>query len=93
MVVGAVKIAGQLVIGWGVGALTTAAVKCVTPSNVAKLTKVAIALGGACVAGVAADAASKRFNKQVDTVVAMAKIIKEKMKESEKVEVKEKEAE
>jgi len=93
LLAGAVKLVGQVVIGYGVSAFTSAIVKSITPENAVKMTKVAIKIGGLCVGGVVAAAASKRFNKNVDDVVDIANKVKTKLDELKKEESKEKEAE
>lgn len=94
LLVGAIKIVGNLVIGYGVTAFTNALTKSITPENAVKLTKTAIKIGGWAIGGVVAAAAGKKFSKEVDLVFDVAKKVKNKIENPENEESKkEKEAE
>ena len=69
----AVKLIGGTVISIGVGALAKNLVKVSTPEDTKKLAKLCIGVGGFFVAGLAAKAASDRFEKTVDTTAKLTK--------------------
>lgn len=64
-----VKIVGGLVISIGVGAIVTNLIKATTPEDVKKVTKICIGVGSFCVAGMAASAASNKFEGTMDRII------------------------
>lgn len=63
---GILKAVLKLVVVFGVGTVVGSAVKTVTPDTVKGITKVATALGGLVLTGIATDAACKYVDKAVD---------------------------
>jgi len=88
MIVGAVKLIGQLAVGVGVSTVTKVFIKNITPSNVTKAAQVAINIGGWFIGGVLAQQASKKWNSDVDRTVKIVKKINKIKEDSKKEESK-----
>lgn len=89
LVVGAVKLIGQLAVGVGVSTVTKVFIKSITPENATKAVKVVIGIGGWFIGGVLTAQASKKWNSDVDNVVKIVKkikIVKEETNEESKPE-------
>ena len=67
-----VKIIGGLAISIGVGAVATNLVKATTPEDIKKFTKICIGIGSFAVSGMAAAAASNRFEETIDGIIETA---------------------
>lgn len=88
MIIGAIKLVGQLAVGIGVSTVTKVFIKNITPSNVTKFGKVAIEIGGWFIGGVLAHQAGKKWNEDVDKTVDIVKKIKKIKEDSKKEESK-----
>ena len=64
-----VKMVGGLVISVGVGAVATNLIKSTTPEDIKKVTKVCISVGSFFAAGLAASAASDKFEGTMDSII------------------------
>jgi len=64
-----VKTIGSMVISIGVGAVAVNLIKAASPEDVKKITKICINVGSFFVAGLAASAASKKFESTIDNIV------------------------
>lgn len=64
-----VKMVGGLVISIGVGAVAANLIKATTPEDIKKVTKICIGVGSFFVAGIAASAASNKFEGTMDSVI------------------------
>lgn len=64
-----VKITGAIVISIGVGAVVGNLIKVTTPDSTKRIGKVCIAVGSFFIAGMAASAASTKFENTIDRVV------------------------
>jgi len=87
LMVGAVKLIGQLAVGAGVSTVTKLFIKSITPSNVTKYTKVVTEIGGWFIGGVLCMQAGKKWNSDVDHAVNFVKRIKI-VKKQENIETK-----
>ena len=88
LVVGAIKLVGQLAVGIGVSTVTKAFIKSITPSAATKVAKVAIEVGSYFIGGVLIHEAGKKWNSDVDKAVEIVKSIKKIKEESKKEESK-----
>lgn len=82
-----IKLIGGLVISIGVGAVAANLIKSTTPEDVKKVTKICIGVGSFFVAGMAASAASNKFEGTMDSIIKAVKVFTEEPNENEKQEV------
>jgi len=88
LIIGAVKLIGQLAVGAGVSTVTKLFIKSITPSNVTKYTKVVTDIGGWFIGGVLCMQAGKKLNGDIDRAVKFVKRITTVKKEQESIETK-----
>ena len=93
LVIGAIKLVGELAVGFGVGTVAKTFIKSITPTAATKITKVAIEVGSWFISGVLIHEASKKWNSDVDKTVDIVKKIKKLKEESKKESKPETEAE
>ncbi len=82
-----VKWIGGLVISIGVGAVAANLIKSTTPEDVKKVTKICIGVGSFIVAGMAASAASNKFEGTMDSFIKAVKVFTEEPNENGEQEV------
>jgi len=72
-----IKKFGALVISIGVGAVATNLIRATTPEDVKKVTKICIGVGSFFVAGMAASAASNKFEGTMDSIIKAVQVFAE----------------
>lgn len=82
-----IKLVGSLMAGFGVGTIAKNLISVTTPENIKAVTKLGIYVGGYLVAGLAADAASDKFDRKMDMVVRIVELWVNTPEVEQKVEI------
>jgi hypothetical protein len=79
-----VKLAAELLVSFGAGAVVTNTIKVTTPSNAKLIQKIAIGVGGFVLSGMVGEAAVKYANTSIENGVAQVKDAKAKIEAQKK---------